>query len=71
MEESERKFLRFGLDMSTLEVDVANGAAIALYESKGYEINGMIRDFYGLGRDGYVMQKPLHPEKTEIRIRTS
>jgi len=71
LEECERKFLRFGLEMSTLEVDVANGAAIALYESKGYEINGVIRDFYGLGRDAYVMHKPLHPEKTEINIRTS
>jgi len=71
LEECERRFLRFGLEMSTLEVDAANGAAIALYESKGYEINGMIRDFYGQGRDAYVMQKPLHPEKTGVSIRTS
>jgi len=71
LEECERKFLRFGLEMSTLEVDVANGAAIALYESKGYEINGMTRDFYGLGRDAYVMQKPIQPEKMGISIRTS
>jgi [ribosomal protein S18]-alanine N-acetyltransferase len=71
LEECERKLLRFGLEISTLEVDVANDAAIALYESKGYEINGMIRDFYGPGRDAYVMQKPLYPEKTEISVRTS
>jgi ribosomal-protein-alanine N-acetyltransferase len=71
LEECERKFLRFGLEVSTLEVDVANVAAIALYESKGYEINGMIRDFYGPGRDAYVMQKPLDPEKMGISIRTS
>jgi ribosomal-protein-alanine N-acetyltransferase len=71
LEGCESKFLRFGLGTSTLEVDVANEAAIALYESKGYEINGIIHDFYGLGRDAYVMQKPLFPEKTEISIRTS
>lgn len=71
LEECERKFLRFGLGMSTLEVDVGNEAAIALYESKGYEINGIIRDFYGQGRDAYVMQKSLRPEKTGISIRTS
>jgi [ribosomal protein S18]-alanine N-acetyltransferase len=71
LEECERRFLRYGLEMSTLEVDVANDAAIALYESKGYEINGMIKEFYGPGRDAYVMQKPLHPEKTGISIRIS
>jgi len=71
LEECERKFFRFGLEMSTLEVDVANEAAIGLYQSKGYEIKGIISDFYGLGRDAYVMQKPLHPDKTGVDIRTS
>lgn len=71
LEECERKFLKLGLGTSTLEVDVANDAAIALYESKDYEIIGMIREFYGPGRDAYLMQKPLHPEKTGISIRTS
>ena len=71
LEECERKFLKFGLWISTLEVDMANEAAIALYESKGYETKGMIEDFYGPGRDAYVMQKPLHPDKTGVSIRTS
>jgi ribosomal protein S18 acetylase RimI-like enzyme len=71
LKECEHRFLRFGLGMSTLEVGVANGAAIALYESNGYEISGTIVDFYGTGRDAYAMRKPLHPERTGINIRAS
>lgn len=71
LEECERKFLKSGLGMSSLEVDVGNDAAIALYESMGYETIGIMKDFYGTGRDAYVMQKPLAPEKTEISIRSS
>ncbi len=62
----EKVFMRHGLNRFSLEVDVQNDPAIALYTSKGYEINGMIQNFYGPGRDAYMMVK--NP-KTAMRVR--
>lgn len=69
LSECETRFLSYGLVRSTLEVDVGNEAAVSLYESMGYEIRGMIPDFYGLGRDAYVMQKRLYPEQN-VSVKT-
>jgi ribosomal-protein-alanine N-acetyltransferase len=40
-----------------LEVRADNIAAISLYESFGFVINGRRRDYYGAGQDAVLMQR--------------
>jgi ribosomal-protein-alanine N-acetyltransferase len=42
-----------------LEVEISNEAAIALYQSMGYEKISIRRDYYGAGLDAHVMSKDL------------
>lgn len=69
MTECEKEFMMRALTTFSLEVDVENEPAIALYESKGYEINGMIKDFYGPGRDAYMMvKKPRTAKRVRVPL---
>ncbi len=69
LNQCEKVFLRHRLYRYSLEVDVENDPAIALYTSKGYEINGMIQNFYGPGRDAYMMVKsPRTAKKVRVPI---
>lgn len=38
-----------------LEVEKTNEAAVALYEKFGFNINGVIKDYYGAGRNAFRM----------------
>ena len=69
--ECEAFFERHGLARYTLEVDTMNEAAIMLYISKGYEINGMIENFYGAGRHAYLMVKRAPVRKRSVAVRPS
>jgi len=71
LEACEIGFAERGLTVSELEVDVGNEAAIALYMSKGYEVRGLIEDFYGADRDAYAMARPLSHEGRGVRIKVS
>jgi ribosomal-protein-alanine N-acetyltransferase len=42
-----------------LEVATSNPVALRLYVSRGYQVMGMIRDYYGDGKDAYYMEKEL------------
>lgn len=53
----EESLRSLGLSLFTLEVDVDNEAAVNLYTSNGYLINGVIEGFYSSGRDAYSMSK--------------
>ena len=46
-----------GCSRMLLEVSADNAAAISLYESFGFEINGRRRDYYGAGQDAVLMQR--------------
>ena len=65
--ECERIFELHGLTKYSLEVDTMNEPAIALYSSRGYEIKGMLRDFYGFGRNAYYMEKRVGPGPMDLR----
>lgn len=67
--ECEKDFMSHALRRFSLEVDVENEPAIALYTSKGYVTNGMIKDFYGPGRDAYMMVKlPRTAKKVRVTL---
>jgi len=53
----EDSFRSLGLSLFTLEVGVDNEAAVNLYTSNGYLIDGVIKGFYSRGRDAYAMSK--------------
>jgi len=46
-----------GCSRMLLEVRADNAAAISLYESFGFAINGRRRDYYGAGQDAVLMQR--------------
>jgi len=48
-----------GVAVVGLEVAVSNVVALRLYFSQGYAIKGMIRDYYGKGKDAFYMVKRL------------
>lgn len=57
LEECENVFRSHDLSRYTLEVEAENQPALSLYLSRGYEIKGIIRNFYGKDRDAYCMEK--------------
>lgn len=42
-----------------LEVAVSNLVALRLYITQGYEVKGVIPDYYGKGKDAFYMEKAL------------
>lgn len=48
-----------------LEVRKSNEAAIAIYESIGFETKSILRGYYRDGEDAYVMSKRLVTEESE------
>jgi ribosomal-protein-alanine N-acetyltransferase len=53
---------RRGCTQLFLEVRVGNDAALALYESAGFEGQGRRRDYYGPGADALVLRRRLPRE---------
>jgi ribosomal protein S18 acetylase RimI-like enzyme len=71
LEECEHEFRNRKLTKYSLEVDITNESAIAMYTSSGYRITGLIPDFYGAGRDAYWMKKSASTGKTRIKVRSA
>ena len=69
MDECEKIFRTYDLKKYTLEVEDTNVPALALYKSHGFEIVGMMTDFYGYGRDAYAMEKIASRVGRQLRVR--
>jgi len=64
----EEAFEHLGMTTYTLEVETVNEPAISMYLSHGYEVAGLIPDFYGRGRPAYAMiKKPAKGDKVVVR----
>jgi ribosomal-protein-alanine N-acetyltransferase len=48
-----------GVTLMSLEVAVRNVVALRLYLSQGYSIKGMVKDYYGRGKDAFYMERRL------------
>ena len=59
--EAEARVRRRGAGRMVLQAAVTNVAALNLYLHQGYELQGVIGDYYGPGRDAYYMDKALEP----------
>jgi len=59
LEACENEFHSRDLRRYSLEVETENEPAITLYLSTGYEVKGVIKDFYSVGRDAYCMEKRM------------
>ena len=65
--ECENIFLSMGLEEHSLEVETVNEPAISMYLSRGFQIVGMIEDFYGSGRHAYYMVKKIRGKTVTVR----
>lgn len=64
----EEVFEHLGMTTYTLEVETVNEPAISMYLSHGYEVAGLIQDFYGCGRPAYAMfKRPVRGDKVVVR----
>lgn len=54
---AERWLASNGIVTLRLQVDVMNHAAIAFYARFGFRKIGLLRNYYGQGRNAYLMQK--------------
>jgi len=59
LRECEKVFEGAGLTTFTLEVETVNEPAISMYLVHGYEIAGIVQDYYGQGRPAYYMTKSI------------
>jgi ribosomal protein S18 acetylase RimI-like enzyme len=59
LEETDRYARSLGLDRIHLEVAVDNAPALSLYAACGYRVQGRLSHYYGLGEDGWRMEKVL------------
>lgn len=71
LSECENGFNLQGALKYSLEVEATNEAAIGLYLGNGYEIKATLKDFYGLGRDAYYMEKNVDPTRREVKVRSA
>lgn len=67
--ECERILSTFRLRKYVLEVETTNMPAILLYASRGYRVAGLMKDYYGLGRDAYFMEKSLCRRLRRLTVR--
>jgi len=68
--ECEKTLGNYRLAKYVLEVETTNIPAIALYLHRGYEITGLLKEYYGLGRDAYTMEKKLVRIRRKLAVMT-
>ena len=59
LREAERRVRARGARRMVLQVEVINVPAMNLYVHHGFVIEGVIGNYYGLGRDAFFMSKAL------------
>jgi len=59
LSELEEALRKRGARECYLEVRADNEPAIRLYEKAGYEFADLLHDYYGPGKDGFLMKKRL------------
>lgn len=59
LRELERSAAEKGAERLVLEVGTSNLAAVALYQSVGFRIGGILPGYYGEGKDAYHMDKSV------------
>jgi ribosomal-protein-alanine N-acetyltransferase len=59
MERAEEASIERGASLMALEVGMRNVVALRLYLSQGFGIKGIIKDYYGKGKDAFYMEKEL------------
>ena len=69
LNESERILRDFRLRKYVLEVETTNTPAIILYKNRGYRVVGLLKDYYGNGRDAYAMEKKLDRATRKLTLR--
>ena len=69
LNECERILLGFRLRKYVLEVETTNTPAINLYKNRGYGFAGLVKDYYGSGRDAYAMEKKLNRTTRKLIVR--
>lgn len=67
LRECERVFDSMGTEEYSLEVETVNEPAISMYLSHGYQMIGMIEDFYGIGRHAHFMVKRPHRRTVTVK----
>jgi ribosomal protein S18 acetylase RimI-like enzyme len=70
LRQCEEVFEGLGMTTYSLEVETINEPAISMYLSHGYQVAGLIQDFYGLGRPAYFMIKRA-PKKDGVLVTPS
>jgi ribosomal-protein-alanine N-acetyltransferase len=69
LNECEHVLLGFRLKKFVLEVETTNTPAIHLYTNRGYKTVGLLKDYYGGGRDAYAMEKMLDRTTRKLIVR--
>jgi ribosomal protein S18 acetylase RimI-like enzyme len=67
--ECEKTFGTFRLRRFVLEVETTNLPAILMYAHRGYTVKGLLKDYYGYGRDGYFMERRLCRDSRRLKVR--
>ena len=57
----EQRAILMGSELMGLEVRMTNVPAINLYIHSGYEVQGRIHNYFGMGQDALYMEKRLKP----------
>lgn len=65
----EKLFESYRLRKFVLEVETTNMPAILLYSNSGYKVKGLLKDYYGAGRDAYYMEKRTCLKTRNLRAR--
>ncbi len=69
LDECERILRGFHLRKAVLEVETTNLPAIHLYKNRGYLTVGLLKDYYGTGRDGYFMDKKISRTTRKVTVK--
>lgn len=65
----EKTLGNYPLRKYVLEVETTNMPATIMYAHNGYDVVGTLNDYYGPGRDAYIMEKRLSREARKLTVR--
>jgi len=59
LRQSKSVLIKQGLEDIFLEVETTNTSAVSLYKKEGLEVIHINKNFYGTGRNAYIMKGPI------------